>query len=65
MKTIFSEFEVTPEFVLDEHNKDPTLWETKLTDLDGRQKINAKNVVLAAATTVRLCRVPRDSLKSC
>jgi endonuclease III len=59
MQSLFSKFEVTPAFVLEKHAADPLFWETLLRDL-GRQVSNAKNVILAAATTLRLKHVPRN-----
>jgi hypothetical protein len=59
MHSLFAANEVTPEFVLKQNASDPLYWETMLHNL-GRQVNNAKNVILAAATTVSLGPVPRD-----
>jgi endonuclease III len=59
MESIFSGQNVTPQYVLEMHALDPLFWEKALHDL-GRQISNAKNVVLAAATTIALGRVPRN-----
>jgi hypothetical protein len=62
MQSLFSKYDVTPAFVLEKHAADPLFWETLLRDL-GRQVSNANNVILAAATTLRLKRVPRNYTK--
>jgi endonuclease III len=59
MRSIFSTHNVTPQYVLEKHALDPQFWENALHDL-GRQISNARNVVLAAATTIELGRVPRN-----
>ena len=59
MKSIFSKYEMTPEFVLLQYNSDTHFWEHELRDL-GRQHGNSKNWVLAATTTLALGRVPRN-----
>jgi hypothetical protein len=59
MAAIFTNYEMTPEFVLMKHNTDPMFWETQLHDL-GRQVSNAENWVLAAKTTIAFGRVPRN-----
>jgi hypothetical protein len=51
MRSIFSTQNVTPQYVLEKHALDPQFWEKVLHDL-GRQISNAKNVVLAVATTI-------------
>jgi hypothetical protein len=59
MATLFSEDEVTPQFVLKKHTKDPLFWEKRLQPL-GRNLNNCKYIVAAAETTLALVRVPRN-----
>jgi hypothetical protein len=59
MHGLFTHNEVTPKFVLRINDSNPIFCETTLHYL-GRQVSNAKNVILSAATTMSLGRVPRD-----
>jgi hypothetical protein len=62
MHSPFSSYEVTPAFALEKHAADPLFWETIFYNL-GHQVSNAKNVILAAMTTLGLGQVPRNYTK--
>jgi hypothetical protein len=62
MHSLFSSYEVTPEFILEKYAADPLFWETILCDL-GLEVLNTKNVILAVMTTLGLGQVPRNYTK--
>jgi endonuclease III len=62
MKSLFTKYDVTPEFVLLKHEEDCHYWENTLRGL-GRQNMNARNIILAAQTTLSLKRIPRNYTK--
>jgi endonuclease III len=60
---LFSEFEFTLHFVLEKYYPaDPNFWVERLKCL-GCQNNNAKNLILAARSTISLERVPRSYAK--
>jgi endonuclease III len=59
MQRLFSSHLITPKLLLEKHEVDPSFMENTLREL-GMQVTNAKNVMLAAKTTLRLGRVPRN-----